>query len=509
MEVGEDMAPVEEDGHTDSTESAGGAPTIPEEEISRKNSQNLLERQSISVKRVFTTDINTLRVKMKSYEKEFPTDSTPQSERQLEDAKDIVDILASAGGEPTMLPEEEISRKNRQTALEHQGKSVKRKFTTGKNTLEKLMLTYENEFPTDDSKNVKQLKDAKEIVSRYGLLNDRYKNIVNIQQEIMNCICTSMYLEDEEVERELAKAEAPIKKYLIIHTKFKEDFGKIVDKAYNCIRFNTETNTKYPTNNSENCKNHTVTHSNTSTIKEIEEYSEEKDDETEKENSESEESNETEKESEENEDGGEQTDEDDKVKCKVDYDMKGHEDITVTCRYFKKSHKNVRIPDTDCREKLRSPQEMVTHVKQDHPWYIVTLELANQLFEENKEMEKYELEYEDNSTSEKADNDTSDANEIKTHKVLENLLAKKQTMTKIENNQIEASNKETTKDVPPVHIAAVPPPDAPPVHRELLLTTTTTSYWIKSGSTLTLNKATASVCYSLCQAFFLNTQKIP
>ena len=299
------------------------------------------------------------------------------------DKEGHTDSTGGAVGEP-IIPVEEVSRKKRQNALEHQGKSVKRKFTTGKNTLEKLMLTYENLWfdPTDDSKNVKQLKDAKEIVSRYGLLNDRYKNIVNIQQEIMNCICTSMYLEDEEVERELAKAEAPIKKYQIIHTKFKEDFGKIVDKAYNCIRFNTETNTKYPTNNSENCKNHTVTHSNTSTTKEIEEYSEEKDDETEKENSESEESNETEKESEENEDVGEKTDEDDKVKCKVDYDMNGHEDITVKCRYSKKSHKNVKIPDTHCREKLRNPKEILKHVKQHHPWLGWTIEDAKNLLEQ-------------------------------------------------------------------------------------------------------------------------------
>ena len=242
-----------------------------------------------------------------------------------------------------VIPVEEISTNDslysRQKALEHQDKSVKRKFTTGKNTLKKMMLTYENTWfdPTDDSKNGKQLKDAKEIVSRYVLLNDRYKKLVNIKQEIIDCICTNIYLEDEEVERELAKADAQIRKYLTIHTKFKEDFGKIVDKAYNCIRLNTETNTKHPTNNSENCKNNTLTHSNTSTTKEIEEYSEEKDDETEKENSESEECNETEKESEENEDGGEQTDEDDKVKCKVDYGMKGHEDIRVTCRYFNKS----------------------------------------------------------------------------------------------------------------------------------------------------------------------------
>ena len=92
-----------------------------------------------------------------------------------------------ACGEP-IVPVEEISRKNRQNALEHQDKSVKRKFTTGKNTLEKLMLTYENLWfdPTDDSKNGKQLKDAKEIVSRYVLLNDRYKKLVNTRLGYFN-----------------------------------------------------------------------------------------------------------------------------------------------------------------------------------------------------------------------------------------------------------------------------------------------------------------------------------
>merc|ERR1712215_362972 len=144
------------------------------------------------------------------------------------------------------------------------------------------------------------------------------------------------------------------------------------------------------------------THSNTSTNKEIEEYSEEKDDETEKENSESEESNETEKESEENEDVREQTDEDDKVKCKVDYDMNGHEDITVKCRYLKKSHKNVQIPDTYCKEILK-------HVKQYHPWLGWTIEDAKHLLEQEiKEMEENEIdwldfvdpkEYEDNVTA--------------------------------------------------------------------------------------------------------------
>ena len=174
----------------------------------------------------------------------------------------------------------------------------------------------------------------------------------------------------------------------------------------------------------------------------------------------------------------------------------------------------MRIPDTYCRKKITSPQEMIIHVQQEHPWLGWTEEIAKKLFEEEiKEMEEYELEYEDNNTSEKADKmglssdkDTSDNVEIKlasntnfnemaklqnfqvvhelditenmstdarskiasldrnktleTHKVLESLLAQKQIMTKIDNvqlNQIEASNKETTPDVPPVHIAAVPP----------------------------------------------------
>ena len=81
---------VEGDGQTDRTASAGGAPLIPEDEISRKNRQILLERQGKGVKRTFTTEINTLKSLMSAYEKKFPTDYTPHSERQLEDAEDIV-----------------------------------------------------------------------------------------------------------------------------------------------------------------------------------------------------------------------------------------------------------------------------------------------------------------------------------------------------------------------------------------------------------------------------------
>ena len=153
------MAPVDEEVHTDSTGSAGGEPIIPEEEISRKNSQTVLERQSISIKRRFTTDIDTIKTKMKSYEKEFPADSTPQNDRQLQDAKDIVDLLA--------------------------------------------------------------------------IVTDGYKSIVKIQNDIITCVCTSIYLQDTDIESEIAKAQESLETYQNTYNKFKQDkvFSKTRDRA--------------------------------------------------------------------------------------------------------------------------------------------------------------------------------------------------------------------------------------------------------------------------------------
>ena len=65
------MAPVEGDGQTERTESAGGAPLIPEDEISRKNRQILLERQGKGVKRTFTTEINTLKSLIQHMKRNF------------------------------------------------------------------------------------------------------------------------------------------------------------------------------------------------------------------------------------------------------------------------------------------------------------------------------------------------------------------------------------------------------------------------------------------------------
>merc|ERR1712215_251665 len=121
----------------------------------------------------------------------------------------------------------------------HQGKGVKRKFTTGKNTLEKLMLTYEKEFPTDSTTySVKQLKDAEDIVTRLDMVAERYINIGRIQEEIITCICTSIDLEDAEIDKEIAKAQASLEQYQATYDTFKldKDFLKIVDIVQGYIK---------------------------------------------------------------------------------------------------------------------------------------------------------------------------------------------------------------------------------------------------------------------------------
>ena len=108
---------------------------------------------------------------------------------------------------------------------------------------------------------------------------------------------------------------------------------------------------------------------------------------------------------------GEETDEYDNDECKVDYvmaerrwenakivtmipsknnsitGMEGHEDLRVakkvTCVYFKKSDKKSKdLPDTDCRQEIRSPQEMMLHVQEEHPWLNWTEETSKKHFEE-------------------------------------------------------------------------------------------------------------------------------
>ena len=58
------MAPVDEEGHTGSTEGACGEPIVPVEEISRNDSlysrQKALEHQDKSAKRKFTNGLSTL-----------------------------------------------------------------------------------------------------------------------------------------------------------------------------------------------------------------------------------------------------------------------------------------------------------------------------------------------------------------------------------------------------------------------------------------------------------------
>ena len=96
------MAPVEGDSQTDCTESAGQRQSQDTEvEVSRRNDQQILERQAKGIKGRFTTELKTVKKLMLTYEDDYPTDSTQFDSscvRQLQDAEDIVIILKRLTG---------------------------------------------------------------------------------------------------------------------------------------------------------------------------------------------------------------------------------------------------------------------------------------------------------------------------------------------------------------------------------------------------------------------------
>ena len=112
-----------------------------------------------------------------------------------------IDGTESAGQRQSPDTDVEVSRKANQQQLERQAKGVKGRFTSELNTVKKLMITYEDDYPTDstqfDSSRVRQLQDAEDIVTVLKRLTDRWENIVTLQDDIKTCICTSTVLEEK------------------------------------------------------------------------------------------------------------------------------------------------------------------------------------------------------------------------------------------------------------------------------------------------------------------------
>ena len=149
------------------------------------------------------------------------------------------DCKVSAGS-ASQDTEVEVSRRNDQQILEHQAKGIKGRFTTELKTVKNLMLTYEEDFPADstqfDSSCVRQLQDAEDIVTVLDRLTDRYNNIVNIQEEIRTCICTSIALEESQVDKEIAKAQVSLESYQVTNATFKKEFAKTIDRVHHYIK---------------------------------------------------------------------------------------------------------------------------------------------------------------------------------------------------------------------------------------------------------------------------------
>ena len=143
------MTPVVVDGST--TEAAANAavsePEIPVEEVSRQKGQTRLERESLGIERRLEKNLTSLKAKMKAYQKEFPQDSPSQNDRQLQDAKDLIDLLA--------------------------------------------------------------------------IVTDGHKSVEKLQNDIIDNVCSSLYLPESELENEITKAQDQLEKNQNTFTKFK------------------------------------------------------------------------------------------------------------------------------------------------------------------------------------------------------------------------------------------------------------------------------------------------
>ena len=66
--------------------------------------------------------------------------------------------------------------------------------------------------------------------------------------------------------------------------------------------------------------------------------------------------------------------------------MESKHEKKVKCIYFKKSNKESKgLSDTNCRQEIRSPQEMMQHIQKEHPWLNWSIETSKKHFEEEIE----------------------------------------------------------------------------------------------------------------------------
>ena len=106
----------------------------------------------------------------------------------------------------------EISRKGDQSRLENQARSFKQRFSSDLKTAIKILDYYKNDYPSDEGSDASQLQDAQYIMRVFDRLIDRWKNIESLQDDIKVCIFSSVTLEEKEVDKQIEKGEASLRR---------------------------------------------------------------------------------------------------------------------------------------------------------------------------------------------------------------------------------------------------------------------------------------------------------
>ena len=175
--------------------------------------------------------------------------------------------MADNGNNPVATPEvqlelpsqtgREISRAAKQRRIEQDIKSRKSKLSKDVNTVTKMLVAYQTDFPDDDITCELQLGEAADIIRVIERASSRWITVENELDDLKSCICVSVVMSDTDTLKELDIVDAEMTKYeakLVDVKKEKRDILKrCTDILARSKKAATRTNTI--TNNQTNISN--------------------------------------------------------------------------------------------------------------------------------------------------------------------------------------------------------------------------------------------------------------
>ena len=146
-------------------------------------------------------------------------------------------VEETQGAQPEHASEagEEISRQATQKRLENRAKSFKQRLTSDINTVNKMLIEYQKDYPTDNISCTTQITEAKDIIVVFDRVGNRWKTVESILDDIKVCIFSSITLQETEIDEKVERVEAALTEYADKYTKLKKDKRETLNRVYDYI----------------------------------------------------------------------------------------------------------------------------------------------------------------------------------------------------------------------------------------------------------------------------------